>query len=130
MQTNPFFLVSAILSISLGTILYFYFSVLMGCFGFWSNEIWGPRFVFYQLLSFFAGSLFPLDILPKNLYAVIEYLPFSYLLYFPIKIYLGDLSILMIIKGLLITGFWIGVMHLLVSRVWNKGLRIYTAYGR
>ena len=37
MQTNPFFLVSAILSISLGTILYFYFSVLMGCFGFWSN---------------------------------------------------------------------------------------------
>ena len=130
LQTDPFFLIMAILSICFGTLLYFYFSVLMGCFGFWSNEVWGPRFVFYQIIMFFSGSLFPLDILPKTLYSVLELLPFNYLIYFPLKIYLGDLSAIAIVKGLIITTVWIGIVHYLTTIVWQKGLKVYTAYGR
>src|SRR3989344_3567169 len=111
LQTNIFILGISFLSAVFGMILYFYFSVFIGLFGFWSNETWGPRFIFYQVLSFLAGSLFPLDILPIAVFNVFQYLPFTYLMYFPLKLYLGQITTEFVIKGFVITFIWILIMH-------------------
>lgn len=129
-QTDIVYLTFFIASVILASVLYFYFSILFGFFGFWSNEVWGPRFIFYQLLTFFAGGLFPLDILPEGVFKAIEYLPFTYLLYFPIKTYMGDVSLLTVLKGLVITSLWIVVMYCFTQFIWRKGLKSYTAHGK
>ena len=129
-QTQLIIILWTILSVILVMTLYFYFSVFIGLFGFWSNEVWGPRFIFYQLLLFLAGSLFPLDILPKPVFAVMQYLPFTYLLYFPLKLYLGNVSIIYMIQGIAVTIIWIGIMHVATTFLWKKGLKAYTAQGR
>lgn len=129
-QTDVVYLSFFAISVILASILYFYFSLLFGFFGFWSNEVWGPRFIFYQLLTFFAGGLFPLDILPQSVFNAIEFLPFTYLIYFPIKVYMGDVSLLTVFKGLIVTSLWIVCMYYLTSYIWRKGLRSYTAHGR
>lgn len=129
-QTDPIYLALTLLAIILATLLYFFFGSLLGMIGFWSPEIWAPRFLSYILVFFFAGGLFPLDIFPKAVYEVIRLLPFSYLLYFPLKIYLGQLSINEIIFGLLTSLTWILVFFLTVQFIWKKGLKRFGAEGR
>lgn len=130
LQINPQYLFLAVVAALIGTVLYFLFSVLLGFIGFWSNETWGPRFIFYQVLVFFAGTFFPLDILPKNIYHVVELLPFMYLLYFPMKIYLGQMPFDQILNGMLVSIFWIVIVYATTQYIWKKGLRVYTAQGR
>lgn len=130
LQTNIstvfFFLLTAIL----GLVLFFFFNVLLGLVGFWSNDVWAPRFIFFMTLNFFAGIYFPLDILPKTIYTVYQLLPFPYLLYFPLKTYLGSLSMTEIFAGISITLVWIVLMYGIVTIIWRRGLLLYTAEGR
>lgn len=130
LQTRPLLLLLTLLFSLSGTVLFFFFSVLLGFIGFWSTETWGPRFIFYQLLNFLAGTLFPLDIIPKPLYQFLSYLPFPYLLYFPMKVYLGQLSMSEIIQGMVISFVWIMILYAITRMVWQRGLRVYTAQGR
>lgn len=129
-QTNLFYILLFIFSVILSLFIYFFLNFLLGLIGFWSPEVWAPRFIFITLLGFLAGSLFPLDILPKTIYEVLRFLPFTYLLYFPLKIYLGQLSFPQIASGLLISAFWVFAIYFLVNAIWKKGLKSYTAYGR
>lgn len=129
-QTNLIYLALMLLSMVLALLLYFLFNVLLGLLGFWSPETWAPRFIFMVVISFFAGGLFPLDILPKSIFSVFQFLPFTYLLFFPLKIYLGQLPFTGIFSGLLISFLWVVIIYQLVNFIWAKGLRMYTAQGR
>ena len=117
-------------SLFLAVILNFLIGCLMSMIGFWSSEVWAPRFVFYVIISFFTGGLFPLDILPKPIFDFLGLLPFTYLQFFPLKIYLGQVAWLEILKGLIISGVWIGVLFFSLHLVWNKGLTKFSAAGR
>lgn len=130
LQTNISALLLTVFALGIGTILFFYFSLLLSLFGFWTPDVWAPRFLSFVLTEFFAGMLFPLDILPKPLFALSQLLPFSYFIYFPLKVYLGELSNIFLIQGFTIGIIWIVLFHLLYTLVWMKGLKIFTAVGR
>lgn len=129
-QTNIFYLGLFILSLALAVVLHFFISSMLSLTGFWSNEVWAPRFIFYILITFFTGGIFPLDILPKPLYELSLYLPFAYLQYLPLKIYLGTLGFNEILRGLVVAGFWSLSLCFLLQFIFNRGLKSYTAAGR
>lgn len=129
-QTNILALILTVMAVVLGIILYFLISFLLGMIGFWSPEVWGPRFIFSVLSGFLAGGLFPLDILPKGAFLFLQALPFPYLLYFPLKVYLGMLSEIQIITGLTLAAVWIVVLYYFVKFIWKRGLSVYEAVGR
>lgn len=129
-QTDLYILFFVLISLLFSIALYFLISILLSFFGFWTPDVWGPRFLFFIILEFFAGGLFPLDMLPALIYRILELSPFSYLLFFPIKIYLGQLGMFDIFKGLAISVFWIFLLYIIVKKVWLRGLTIYGAYGR
>lgn len=129
-QTDPFYLLTFLLAVVIGMFNYFFISIALGLIGFWSNDIWAPRFIFYSLMIFFSGGIFPLDLLPEPIYLFFQALPFPYLLYFPVKVYLGQMSVQEVFIGLLIGIVWVGILYKLVNYVWSLGLKAYTAYGR
>jgi ABC-2 type transport system permease protein len=129
-QTDVIYLLFFMIAVVLAVFNYFFINFLLGLIGFWSPEVWAPRFIFVTILGFFAGSLFPLDILPKYVYEVLKLLPFTYLMYFPIKIYLGQLGVSEILSGFVISAFWVCAMYFILKIVWRKGLKSYTAYGK
>lgn len=129
-QTEPLYIISFFLALFLALILYFLINLLIGFLGFWSPETWAPRFILFILINFFAGSLFPLDILPKGIFTVFQLSPFPYLLYFPVKIYLGQQTLQGLFFGFLMASLWIVGIYFILKSVWIRGLRIYTAYGR
>lgn len=129
-QSDPAMLALALAASAVAIIMYFFFNLLLGLVGFWSAETWGPRFLFIIVLGFASGGLFPLDILPSSVFTIAQFLPFTYLMYFPLKIYLGQLAIANIYFGLTIALIWTFILFTAVLIIWNRGLKIYTAQGR
>lgn len=128
-QTNPKYILLTVIAVMLAILLHFLIGFLLGMIGFWSPEVWAPRFIFFILVQFFSGALFPLDVFPKPIFTAFQLLPFSYLLFFPLKIYLGQLSLVEIMQGTAVTVIWIFILWWAVVVIWKKGLRLYTAYG-
>lgn len=116
-------------SIFLAVILYFFISLNLGFIGFWSRDVWAPRFLFMVLVWLLAGNYFPLDILPPIIYKILILLPFAYLIYFPVKILIGGISIFEIYNGLGILFIWTIIFYFVARFVWHKGLKVYTAQG-
>lgn len=130
MQTSALPLVFAVVAVGIGIILYFCYSMMHGLLAFWLPDIWAPRFLSFVMMEFFTGYLFPLDVLPKPLFWVAQLLPFQYFMYFPVKVYLGQLALVQVIVGLSVGMAWAVVLMVCMSAMWRLGLRYYTSEGR
>ena len=61
-------------------------------FAFWILEISTIVFIVYSFEYFLGGQMFPIDIMPVAVQAVMKWLPFYYELFCPIAIFLERLS--------------------------------------
>ena len=128
-QSNPTILIFTAFSIILAIFLYFVLSYLMSLLAFWSREAFGPRFLFEIGLEFSSGVFFPINILSAGFFAFLYALPFAYLIFFPLSIYLGRLDLWQILTGFCFQIFWLGLVSCLCIITWRKGLRKYAAEG-
>ena len=129
-QSNPFYLFLFLFLVGLALVLYFLINFLLSLVGFWTPEVWAPRFLFNILLNFFSGGIVPLDVLPKTVRLLFQLTPFPYLLFNPIAVYLGKVPLLVAAGMVLIGLFWMGVFYSLVQFFWQKGLLVYESEGR
>lgn len=128
LQSNPLVLLYAVCSTLLAILIYFYINVIFGSLAFWTRDIWAPRFLLMVIMEFATGSMFPLDMLPDFWQKVVLATPFPYLLYVPLKLYLGTDSSAPLRLG--ISLFWVIVLALLAKLIWKKGITSYEAEGR
>ena len=128
LQGNILALGATLLSIIFAILIYFFINVLFGSIAFWSRDIWAPRFLLMVIMEFATGAMFPLDMLPQIWQKAIYFTPFPYLLFVPLKIYLGtDLSSLLhLFVGLV----WALILGCLCKIFWKKGIKSYEAEGR
>lgn len=131
-QDNIFQLSIFFISICLAIMTYFILLFIVNAIPFWAPELgWGGHFLFTIILvEFLSGVLFPLDILPRNIQIILSMTPFPYLIFFPLQIYLGKITGLLALKGILISSFWLIILWLFMKSIWVKGLKAYQAYGR
>lgn len=131
-QTNPMQIFLFLISIFFATFIFFCIVMLASSAPFWVPEIgWGVQFLVTVIfVEFLSGAFFPLDVFPKPLFEFLKLTPFPYLVFIPIKIYLGNLSVFENIKGLALGGIWSVILWLLMNKVWKRGLKIYEAVGR
>ena len=126
---DPVTLMWFALSVMGGMVLYFQMSYMLGVMGFWGSQSWGPRFCFEVVLEFCAGAYFPIDILPGAMQKVISALPFPYLVYYPLSIYLERLPRGEIVSCFVHQAVWIVVLAIVLKQFWKIGLRRYAAEG-
>ena len=124
--TIPFF----IILVCLATLLYFFLSFFISIIAFWTDEIWATRWLFgVVILDFFAGNFFPIDVLPGWLQKFAYLTPFPHLIFFPLKIWLEQVSFGESVRILLICAFWLLVFYKLAIWLWQKGVKNYGAFG-
>ena len=73
--------------------------------------------------------MFPVDIMPAGVQAVMRWLPFYYELFFPIAIFMGRLQGAELIQGLAIQSCWLVVTWAAAQFMWKRGLGHYQAVG-
>lgn len=113
-----------------GMLLNFWISLLFGAIGFWSPQSWGPRFLFFMMVDFTAGKLFPLDILPQAVRAIVALTPFPYLSYYQTQLVLGRLDTAGVIQHSFILLLWVVVSGCCCIWLWKRGLQDYSAAGQ
>lgn len=125
------YLTAFIIAIPLAMLMYFFFSLIISCSTFWMPEGngWPQRFLIFVILEFFSGGLFPLDILPEPLFQIAVRLPTAYFMYVPLQIYLGKIPPNMVIQALFIMMFWILALWFFAKKMFNRGVKVYGAYG-
>jgi len=100
---------------------------LTGIIAFWLEETWILRVILQIVTVFLSGAVIPLELFPAWAVKILEYTPFPYLTYYPIKIFSGapvDLTNFFTI----VTG-WMIILILANSFIWKRGMRLYTAAG-
>lgn len=119
-----------ILAVLGGMVMYFCINMLFGFIGFWSPDAWAPRFLFFMIMFFIAGTYFPLDIFPQAVVKMLWFTPFPYLIFFQTKIWLEQFTLSELMYGFIGLTAWITSLSLLMAYVWKKGVRGYGAEGR
>lgn len=131
-QLDPVSLLVFIVAILMAAAIYFCILFLISSVPFWAPELgWGSFFlVNLVLLEFLSGLVFPIDVLPSIIQKIIMLLPFPYLIFFPIQVFLGKITGVSLIQGFIIATFWVITLSVVLRHVWNKGLKQYQAFGR
>lgn len=116
-----------VIAIILGIILAFEMDFCIGMITFWLTQVRTFKYMLQTMILFFAGAMLPLDLFPPVLTRIADFLPFRYLVYFPISIYLGKIEDPLPSFAILIV--WI-ILFLVLSRVLLvRGMRRYEAVG-
>jgi ABC-2 type transport system permease protein len=131
-QTSAFALIAFTVSIILAILIYFFLLFIISSIPFWAPELgWGSHFlVTMVMVEAFSGALFPINILSNVLQSIIMATPFPYLIYFPVQVYLGNITGTALVGGMMIALAWAGILFFTLKFVWTKGLRAYQALGR
>ena len=123
---NPLKILGFFVLAALGITSAIQFDFLLGLFTFWSENSWGIALVKQGILLFFSGRLFPVDMLGKSVFGIIQYSPFPGMVYGPIQHLLGDGGDFLIRVAIQL--FWVlffkGCIMLITKRA-QKDVMIY-----
>lgn len=110
-------------------VLRFLFAYAMALLAFWTQKIDSLLSVNDTLIFLLAGQAAPTLLLPGVLGTASFYLPFRYMLGFPVEILTGVLPAPEIITGLLIQAAWLLAAVLMQRLIFRHGVRRFTAIG-
>ena len=132
LQTNALYFWAFVLSLIIAIYIFFNILMLTSFAPFWVPEIaWGAQFLVTVVASeFLSGATFPIDVFPNVIYQILRFTPFPYLIFIPIKIYLGNFDYHLVLQSLLIGFLWCVILAKLSNFVWKKGLKVYEGVGR
>ncbi len=101
----------------------------VGTFAIRLKSILGLLRAKYFLLELFSGLLIPISFFPEVFQKALAFMPFQYISYVPVLIYLGKLQGLGIVKALGIQLFWVFAMLALGDALWRWSSRRITIQG-
>ena len=117
------------LSILMAAFIQFFITYALALMAFWILEISTIVFIVYSFEYFLGGQMFPIDIMPAGVQAVMKWLPFYYELFCPIAIFLERLRGAELVSALSIQTGWLFVTWLAAHAMWKRGLGHYQAVG-
>lgn len=118
-----------IFSIIFAFFINFFIDFLVGCVSFWTITTEGTEGCIRTFKNILSGDYAPITFFPFWFQKIAGFLPFIYLRYFPMLIYLKKVSTIEAIKGIGIQIFWIIVLFYFARFVWRKGIKQYEGVG-
>lgn len=117
------------IGIVLAFLLNFLMNFLMGTLAFWISKIESVQWLLFLFIRFASGEFIPLDFLGSVLFGISKLLPFYYIRYAVIQLFLGKLSYAdsLIIIGVQI--FWILSLYIIIRMLLGAALKKYGAQG-
>src|SRR4051794_87129 len=119
----------ATVSMLMAAFMQFFITYSLAMMAFWILEISTIVFIVYSFEYFLGGQMFPIDIMPAGVQAVMKWLPFYYELFCPVAIFLERLQGAAMVQGLAIQAGWLLVCWAAAHLMWQRGLGHYQAVG-
>lgn len=122
-----------LVSMSLGFVMMFLVNYCVGITAFWLTRTSGIRRMFLLLRDICSGVLLPLTFFPGFLQQALLFLPFQYIAYVPIRVFLGSYQLggltLSIPQIVGLQAVAVGVMTIFTLAFFRLGIRRFTGVG-
>lgn len=126
---TPFQWMLVFLSCGLGLWIAFIFKMIIGLTALWVVEFNGIEQTVFVISLLFSGYVVPLDVSPRLLQMFAHLTPFPYILYYPIRLIQGKLSLEQSLVTILFQVVWVALLGLLYKVVWAHGAKKFTGVG-
>jgi ABC-2 type transport system permease protein len=95
----------------------------------WTSRVSAINQTYEVTLVFLSGNFAPLAVMPESIQIVANFLPFRWLIAFPIELTLGRLTPQEALFGFGAQLFWLIIALTTLSFVWRAGVKQYSAVG-
>lgn len=107
----------------LGLVILVLFDCILGYSSFWVMNNWYIPRIESALFIFFGGTTVPLWFYPQWILNICNVLPFRYITYDVINIYLGRITVSGVLKVIFIQIFWILLLWIFERMIWMKATK-------
>jgi ABC-2 type transport system permease protein len=118
-----------LISVILAALLQFFLFEALNLLSFWVENTYGIRFTMRVIMEVIGGAIIPLSFFPGMLQKLFMLLPFPYLIYVPMKLYLGKIPPDQIPFELGMVAAWLIGLGMMNWMLWKRGIRQYVAMG-
>ncbi len=127
--SDPLAWICAFISLLMAAMIQFFITYSIAMMAFWILEISTIVFIVYSFEYFLGGQMFPVDIMPAGIQAVMKWLPFYYELFCPITIFMERVKGAAMFQALAIQAGWLIATWATARLMWKRGLGHYQAVG-
>ncbi|MCL2696619.1 MAG: ABC-2 family transporter protein, partial [Oscillospiraceae bacterium] len=111
------------LSLLINCMMFYFLSAT----SFWLTWGWGVFNGWGVVTTILSGGIFPISVFGETAVAILRFLPFQYIIYFPLNIVVGNASRADIIEGVSMQLTWILIFWALSQLYWRVGMKKYIA---
>jgi ABC-2 type transport system permease protein len=109
--------------------LRFLWGYALALLAFWSSRADALLALQDALVFIFSGIVAPTALLPGGLQIVARWLPFRYMIGYPVEVLVQQPDVVQLWQGFALQAGWLVVAALMTALLWRVGLRRYTALG-
>jgi len=114
---------------ALSFVIIFLLAVLCGLLAFWLLTAFSLEWLLQGILSLLSGTAIPLWLFPDQVAAAVKLLPFAWISYHPIAVYLGKTSLAETWTYLGLGLVWAALLTLAVAVLWHRAALRITVQG-
>lgn len=129
LATDPVMYVLFAVSLAGAWLLTFFLLVTIGTLGLFIEKSIAVYEVYLGVFAVASGYLVPLELLPEWAHRAASWLPFRYMLAYPVELLTGDLDRTGALAALATQWAFIAGAGALAMAVWRAGIRRFEAYG-
>ncbi len=126
---TPVTIVLMLVALAAAWVMRFLSQYTFALFSFWISQATTLHEIWYATWLLIGGMVAPIDLFPASIAAIAKWLPFRFMLSFPVEIMMGRLTAQELAMGLTASAFWLALMIVVYRFVWQRGLRQFSAYG-
>ena len=122
-------LLMAIPAVVLGFAISFLLGATITCIAFWTTRVYAFGEFYTAIVILFSGQFVPLDLMPRLIQQIAQFLPFQLFKYFPIQLILGRLPPDVILRDFAMGVIWFGLALAVFLWTWRAGVKQFSAVG-
>lgn len=117
------------ISIVLGYLILWLISFIIQTWSFWLFSVWGIVTIKNVFVNILSGTMLPIWFMPDMLKKIVQFTPFYYIYFAPVRIYLGELNGMKAVNVLVLQIMWIIILYFIGSIFWKNGIRKLVVQG-
>lgn len=118
-----------LVSVALAVLLTFFFQYMVGLLVFWLKDVTYTSMITGGVVELFSGSMLPLWFYPEGFLKVCELLPFRFMVFEPISVFLGEYHAMECLEIIGMQLFWVVLLGLAGDLIWKKVQKNITIQG-
>jgi ABC-2 type transport system permease protein len=125
----PWAIAAFLPAVLLAFLLRFLIEWTLALTAFWTTRVGAVNQTYFVAMLFLSGQMAPLSLFPLPVRIAAAILPFQWMVSFPVQLFLGQLTPVQALEGILAQVVWVGIGFVLLRVVWRAGVRVYSAVG-